>query len=318
VRNCNESPHKIRRNRPAHSGKSGSGELVFAARQLECALSCVESQIEGYFGQLCEFSESIVVLQAYFDESQRESGIFCVAGFAFATQQVKKFVKEWSALFAPYPGGLHMRDLTNRTRAFQGIDKREQERLIVKAARIISRRMSAGFAVSCNVNEVNNLAPLIRGMRGFEHAYSLCCYLSMIAVGEFLEKSGSSERVTYVFEAGHPGEAEAREFMRRVVQIPAIKETFRHSGDAFLPKGDAVPLQAADMLAWEWAKFRDETLEQRIRPMRKSLLALFENHVKQYSGAHITGAPLQKFVLQLRQMGLLELAAQEKRKRGES
>jgi Protein of unknown function (DUF3800) len=256
------------------------------------------------------------MLQAYFDESERESGVFCVAGFIFAKPQVKKFVKEWSRLFDAYPGGLHMRDLTARTRSFSGISRQEQTRLIVGAVQIITHRVSAGFAVSCNAKEVEALSPLIRGMRGYEHAYPLCCHLSMIAVGDFLKKKDISDRVTYVFEAGHPRESEAREFMRRIIEIPELKEGYRHSGDAFLPKEDAIPLQAADMLAWEWAKFRDETLDQSIRPIRRSLRALFENNVDRYFGAHVTGAPLQRFFFQLREMGLLELELQAKRKAG--
>lgn len=108
----------------------------------------------------------------------------------------------------------------------------------------------------------------------------------MVAVGHFLKSIGSADRATYIFEAGHPNEGVARDFIRRVIQNPDVKESYRHSGDAFLPKADAVPLQAADMLAWEWAKFRDETLEQGIRPIRKSLRALFEG-----TGQTIFGRP---------------------------
>lgn len=248
---------------------------------------------------------SLSVLQAYFDESGREGGVFCVAGYAFAAEQVKKFAKEWSRLFAQYPGGLHMRDFAHRRRAFKEIEPFEQQCLMVEAVKIINRRMTAGFMVSCNVNEVWQLSP--KWIRGFSHAYTLCCHLSMIAVGNFLEESGSSERVTYLFESGHRYESEAREFMRSVVQNPDVKRSYRYDGDAFLAKADAIPLQAADMLAWEWAKFRDETLEQRIRPIRKSLRALFEHCPKRYKGAHITGIPLAKFMNQIRDLGLLQL-----------
>jgi hypothetical protein len=131
------------------------------------------------------------MLQAYFDESERESGVFCVAGFAFASQQVKKFAKEWSRLFAVYPGGLHMRDLAQRTRSFRGITVEEQQRLIVEAVKIVTRRMSAGFAISCNAHEVKRLDPRVHG---FGNAYSLCCHLNMAAVGRFLKDTGSADR----------------------------------------------------------------------------------------------------------------------------
>lgn len=109
------------------------------------------------------------MLQVYFDESERESGVFCVGGFAFASKQAKKFTKEWSQLFADYPGGLHMRDLTHRRKSFRGIEQKEQERLIIEAVKIITRRMSAGFAISCNADEVKRLDPRVAG---FGNAYS--------------------------------------------------------------------------------------------------------------------------------------------------
>ena len=245
------------------------------------------------------------MLQAYFDESERESGVFCIAGYAFVPQQVKKFVKEWSRLFASYPGGLHMRDLVHRTRAFKGIDQTDQRNLICEAVKIINRRITGGFAVSCNLHEVDSLSP--KWMRGFSHAYPILCHLAMTSVGMLLEKIHSSDRVTYIFESGHPREIEARDFIRNALRSKELLESYRHSGDAFLPKADAIPLQAADLLAWEWAKFRDETLEHRIRPIRKALQALMGNKLERYEGTHVTGEPLRVFMAKVRELGLLQL-----------
>lgn len=246
------------------------------------------------------------MLTAYFDESQRDGGILCVAGYVFAPQQAKKFCKEWSELFAGYRGGLHMRSFAHRTDAFFGISAIEQQYLLVGAADIIHRRMTLGSAVSCNVAEVEQLAP--KWIRGFRYAYSLCCHLNMIAIGEYLRQNDSSERVRYVFESGHRHAGETRDFIRNAILNSDVKEGYRHDGDAFLAKSQAIPLQAADLLAWEWAKCRDETLERPIRPMRKSLLALFKLDPKRYKVAHITGKSLAIFMDQIRNLGLLELA----------
>jgi hypothetical protein len=275
------------------------------------------SQSEGFFGALLNLLEGkgvAAILQGYFDESEREGGIFCVAGYLFTPRQAKKFIKDWSQLFRAYPGGLHMRDLTKPRRSFEGITRVEQQRLIVEAVRIVKRRVSAAVAVSCNVKEVESISP--KWIKGMGHAYPLCCHLCMTAAGKFLRESGSQERVTYVFESGHAREGEARTFMRHVVLNPDVKESYRHSGDAFLPKSDAVALQAADLLAWEWAKFRDESLEQGIRPIRKSLLALFQHpEPRRYSMSHITGAPLKKFMARIRELGLLQLEEEYGKKR---
>lgn len=260
---------------------------------------------DGFFWQLLDFLGDrgvATVLQGYFDESERQGGIFCVAGFTFAPRQAKKFCKDWSHLFSGYRSGLHMCDLTKRRGSFEGISDRERERLIVEAIRVIKSRMSAAFAVSCNVDEITETAP--KGARGFSRAYPLCCHLCMSEVGRFLRSSNSADRVTYIFEAGHPYEGEARTFIRQVILSPVVKESYRHEGDAFLPKKDAVPLQAADLLAWEWTKFRDETLEQNLRPIRKSFLALVQRDPKLFRMSHVTGEPLKRFMGHVRELGL--------------
>jgi hypothetical protein len=68
--------------------------------------------------------EMLAVLEAYFDESLRPTGIFCVAGFAFAKPQVRKFNKEWQRLFASYGGFCHMTDLHARKKQFEGHRRR--------------------------------------------------------------------------------------------------------------------------------------------------------------------------------------------------
>lgn len=253
------------------------------------------------------------MLQAYFDESERVGGTFCVAGYAFAPEQERRFNKDWHALFGA--AGCRMVELLARQGRFEGISETERDRLVREAVKIIKQRISFGVAVSCNVVEVMRISPT--WIRGMGHAYPLCCHLSMMALGKKLIESGSTERVTYVFEAGHEFESEARDFVRSMAQCPEAKEMYRHSGDAFLPKNDAVPLQAADMLAWEWAKFEDETLALGLRPMRKSLRTLVDRSLKQYCGMHVTGPALVNFMYKVTQLGLLQLrdnrAAQGKR-----
>jgi len=247
----------------------------------------------------------VALLEAYFDESERAGGVFCVAGYAFAPPQARKFVKEWARLFDGYVGGFHMVDFVHRRGAFKGLAVTEQGPLLREAVKIINRRMAFGVAVSCNLAEVELRSP--RWMRGFGHAYPVCCHLCMMALGSLIGDANLRGDVTYVFEAGHPSEPEARDFMKGATESPDLKRSYRHRGDSFLPKSDAVPLQAADLLAWEWAKCRDETLEQGIRPLRKSLRALFESAPKRYKIAHITGEPLVRFMTAVRDLGLLQL-----------
>ena len=60
------------------------------------------------------------------------------------------------------------------------------------------------------------------------------------------------------------------------------------------------------MLAWEWAKCQDETLDQEIRPIRRSLRTLFESPGAQYSVHHMTGAKLVKYMNVVKNLGLIQ------------
>jgi len=274
----------------------------------------VASQGDRFFLSLLDFLPSkgaAAVLEAYFDESERRGGTFCVAGYVFAKPQAKKFTKEWSRLFAGIKNGLHMVDLVHGRGAFAGTTPNERDTLIVEAVRIINARMSIGVGVSCNLAELKTHSP--KWIRGFGHAYPVCCHLAMTALGTYLDKCGNLEEVAYVFESGHAYESEARDFIKNVVVCAELKQRFRYHSDAFVPKSDAVPLQPADLLAWEWAKFRDETLEQSVRRIRKSLRELFRSAPQRYRMHHITGKPLAKYMDQVRSLGLLQIKEQETR-----
>jgi hypothetical protein len=125
----------------------------------------------------------------------------------------------------------------------------------------------------------------------------------------------TGERISYIFEDGHPGCKEADDFIRATSQCYAFKKMYHYRSHAFVPKSDAVPLQAADMLAWEWTKFKDETLDKGSRELRKSLRALFQAHPKQYKIAHITGSSLRKYFAQWDEIGKEELREAEKNSR---
>src|ERR1700689_3708649 len=111
-----------------------------------------------YFFKLfyCSGGTSVLVstIEAYFDESERrESGVFCVAGYAFLPRQARRFIKEWTDLFKPY-GGFHMKELAHSCGRFVGISRSEHDRLIREAVRIVNQRKSFGVAVSCALDEV--------------------------------------------------------------------------------------------------------------------------------------------------------------------
>ena len=260
---------------------------------------------------------ALVVLKAYFDASARvKCGLFSVEGFAFPKLQLMKFDRDWHALFGKY-GGCHMKDLTHGHGRFKGIKLEETDRLVRGAVAILRKRAWYGIAVSCNLKELDPLLP--KWIQGFEHAYPVCCHMAMTMLGKKIREGGHDHEVAYFFETGDQYSGCAHRFLDHVTKSPEVKESYRHSSHSFVDKDDALALQGADMLAWEWAKYRDETVDQRIRPMRRSLgYLLLDQHAgynkRVFHLTHLEGTPLQRWSEKVTALGLSELAEREARK----
>lgn len=248
------------------------------------------------------------MLHAYFDASTRPSGVFAVAGYAFAKEQLKRFDKEWWKLFGRY-GGCHMKDLTHGTGGFKGLDTTQTGYLVQQATKIISKRISFGISISCNLEEIHSLLP--RWIQGFEHAYPVCCHVAMMMLGTHIRKRTSAEEVSYFFEAGDPFSASAHTFMEKIVLMPTLKSACMYHSHSFIGKGEALSLQAADLLAWEWGKYWDETVMKRKRVIRKSLVALLGKNndldLERYQVTHLTGEPLKRWAEKVAGLGLLQI-----------
>ncbi len=234
--------------------------------------------------------------ESYLDESERE-GILGVAGYVFTSQQAKKLSALWRPMLRkarPHPVEvLHMTDLMNCKEEFYGYEEADQHNLICRAVEIINVTLLAGAAVSCNIAEFKAMAP--RGLPFHKNPYPFLCSMVIASIAGWLAKSGLQGDVAYFFEAGNPYEAQANQLMARVQRDAEVRRQSRYKSHSFLDKRDAVPLQAADVLVWEWTKFYAQTYTTRRRRMRKSLRALLERDVTKYRASHLQGDTLAAY-----------------------
>lgn len=242
----------------------------------------------------------LAVLEAYFDESERVGGIFCVSGFVFEPAHAKKFDREWRELMRDvWP--FRMADMVAGVDRFERLTQRQRDARLRAAVALINSRMSLGVTVSCRLSEVDRYAP--RWIRGFGHAYTLCCHVCMMSIGNWVRERGRNDRVAYLFESGHKAQSEAHDFLLGASGEQLGQEEYRYHTHGFVRKVDSSHAQAADLFAWEWAKCYDETIELRKRPMRLSLLALLKRNPRKYRALHLTGVPLRRFMAEIDRMG---------------
>lgn len=244
----------------------------------------------------------LAALEAFFDESERPGGVFCVAGYVFTPLESKRFGEEWRrAVGGSWP--FHMaefaagKDKVEREVPFEGMSEHDRRALQVRLVNVINRRMTLAVSISCKVGDIQNLNPGIRGLRS---AYSVCCYLCLGLLADWITRRGSSDRVAYLFESGHRFRGEADFILGLAGHHEISRHWARYGGHAYGTRNDSPQLQAADLYAWELSKFLDETVDQRKRPMRESLKALVRPHPERYEGRILGARALKKYFDEIR------------------
>jgi hypothetical protein len=105
--------------------------------------------------------------------------------------------------------------------------------------------------------------------------YTFCAQVIIAGVQHWANERSYDGEVAYFFEAGHRSQAEADGLMRKVFHQPELKRASRYKGHAFVQKADAPPVQAADLLAWQW--YTDLRHRSESRPRRKDCEALLQH-----------------------------------------
>lgn len=251
----------------------------------------------------------VVLLSAYFDASERERGLFCVAGFAFGVDRAKKATSRWHRLWGDTE--CHMTDLHTRKEgsAFGNWTPEQAGKRLKDSVKIINKYVSYGVAASCNMSELLQLAPKAASvgsekyLDGFRSAYATCCHVVMFRLGEILREQNSQSRIAYFFEKGDKNQAEVSRWWDLVSASP-FSECYRHFSHTVIKKRDGRLLEMSDIFAWEWAKHM-ERVEDGLN-MRPSLKAILDYDRDGFSSpidfasetrraVHLTGRPLERY-----------------------
>jgi len=228
----------------------------------------------------------LAMLQAYFDESEHtESGMFCIAGYGMFSHQVRRFNKEWGQLFGAR--ALHMKHLAHSRGEFEGISKDEKDRLLAGAVKIINKRAAFAVVAWCNVQEIRAALAnrIVARIPGLENPYSLCHYMCMLSVGSISRKRDAG-KVAYIFESGYHSPGAVTQLITEFSKDPSFVETVALQSHTFADKRSFPPLQAADLLAYEWVKRMREPLQPLRRTMRELVACERVQYEAHYLGGH--------------------------------
>jgi len=230
---------------------------------------------------------------AYFDESGTHAGspVVAVAGFISTIERWRIVEKEWRTVLRMYKlDYFHMTDFENRRGPYQGWADGQRQTVIKRLLGIIKRYVLSGFSAAVVTADYDRLS--IDEQSRLVDPYTVCAFWCIRDVGGWLAELGRDDRVAHVFERGIRGAPRISEAFGRASDV-ALHE-YRFGTLHFADKRSLVPLQAADILAYEVWKHVPKRLGANPRPTRKPILSLLSR--VNMRGNYFTYDTLRRFV----------------------
>lgn len=147
-----------------------------------------------------------------------------------------------------------------------------RQALLGKLLKIIGQRVKLGFATVVHCKEFKKI---FNGKHrvSIGSVYKLCCTACYLEVGEWARDNYQIEPIAYFFDAGHRN---SEEVSQGFIDSKSNPENIAHRLGSITFTGDTelVPLQAADLAAYEHWKWLDEHFADKTRHGRYPLQKL--------------------------------------------
>jgi hypothetical protein len=215
----------------------------------------------------------VYAVDFYFDESGIHAGspAFVLAGYLATTSQWLAFEERWcSALTEFGVDCFHMHDLEQRTDRFKGWSPETAIALQGKLIEIINHTVMIGICCGVSVADYQAATPAILHP-DIRFAYLLCFYECLLGIQHYMEAKEHNEPVKFIFDQNEYCGMLATVYhrLRKDLGSPAWM-----GGLSCEDRRIFIPLQAADLLAYEMFKHLTHRSVEPWRKMRKSLGAL--------------------------------------------
>jgi len=204
----------------------------------------------------------VLTLTAYLDESGTHAGseAIAMAGYMSTTQLWAGFEGEWAKALKAY--GLdrfHMTDFAVGAGPYRTWGRQKSEYRFKKLVEIVNAHIlaSIGIVVPMKLYETVFSAKAKRVCGG---PYGLAASLIMIDAPKVLKKGSTDIQIAYVFEAGARGAGQVLKRFQENLKDPDNRKHFKLLSLRFEDKRRFLPLQAADILAYELYKHLPRTL----------------------------------------------------------
>lgn len=214
-------------------------------------------------------------VHTFFDESGSHAGapVLCVAGYAFEKRASRMLAREWNGILGQYElPFFHMVDCAHGNESFSSLTKKQRIKAATSLIGIVKRHAAHGFAISVDTKAFREIMP---PWGPTQNPYAFCTRCVIDEMGRWFFRTGFRGKSAYFFEAGLESLSEAAKVIRSVLANPFAKMNdvrYGYVAHSFIAKQEAAAVQAADLLAWQWAP--DVRHQMQGRPRRKDFESL--------------------------------------------
>ncbi len=186
----------------------------------------------------------MAMMSAYFDESGHpdQGRALVVAGFASSDDQWIHFEREWAQTLLDFeaPNVFHAVDFMTSSKGYRDWPFPKRKDFLRRLLGIIGRRTTMSFSSAIHLSDFNavNREAVLAEVAGFP--YPLAAITCVQKTAGWARARGHSAQVRYVFEDGP----------RDKGQLFLLMERHNMPTPRFRKKEEAMPCQAADLLAW--------------------------------------------------------------------
>ena len=192
-------------------------------------------------------------VRAYIDESGTHDGsnVTTVAVILSRPTLWEEWSKRWNQTKAPIKV-FHSVECANLRGAFKGWTASDRDRYVAKLLPIIGEFDFIGHLTGIDNRDVDRLAsktPRVR--QEISSPYMICLQMALHRTLDYLNELGVDDRISFVHE-DNDFQAEAHRCFNWMKVLPEYAG--RSTSLMLAPKKEAVPLQAADIFAYEGNK----------------------------------------------------------------
>lgn len=192
------------------------------------------------------------ILTAYFDESGTHKGApaVSVAGYVSTKERWESFETEWRESLAIYNiDHFHMTDFIAGQGQFKNWPRQKKRLRLRKLIDAVNHHALAAIGIVIPMSFYQALSEQERVV--CDSPYRIAAMQCCAEISRWLDTYDPSAEVAYVFEVGAKGAGKVAEFFRASMNEKGVREQLRILSFKFEDKKRFVPLQAADILAWE-------------------------------------------------------------------